>query len=114
MFVHPVSPPNFAPLSVGLTATILEYPFDTTRMATNLLGSGTIERCPDMRLVVAHGDGILPFIYPRLQLALGAERASFISSFYYDSTAATTSGKMPRSRLSRKQIACSWASIFPS
>lgn len=47
-----------------------------------------------MRLAVAHGDGTLPFIYPRLQLALGAERASFISSFYYDLTAATTPGQM--------------------
>ena len=46
LFIHPVAPPNFAPLSVGLTAPILEYPFDTTRVAANLIKSGTLERCP--------------------------------------------------------------------
>ena len=94
VFVHPVSPPNFAAMSVGITAPILEYPFDTTRMATNLLRSGTIERCPDMRLILAHGGGTIPFVYPRLGLVLGAERAGLMSSFFYDLTAATTAGQM--------------------
>ncbi len=94
VFVHPVSPPNFTPLSVGITAPILEYPFDTTRVATNLIRSGTIERSPDMRLILAHGGGTIPFVYPRLALALGVERASLMKSFYYDLTAATTPGQM--------------------
>ncbi len=94
VFVHPVSPPNFAPMSVGITAPILEYPFDTTRMAVNLIRSGTIARCPDMRLIVAHGGGTIPFVHPRLALALGAEPAKLLSSFYYDLTAATTPGQM--------------------
>lgn len=46
MFVHPVSPPNFAPLSVGLTAPILEYPFDTTRMATTCLAAEPSNAAP--------------------------------------------------------------------
>ena len=94
VFVHPVAPPNFAPMSVGLTAPFLEFPFDTTRMAANLLRSGTIERCPDLRLILAHGGGTIPFLYPRLAIALGAQRAALLSSFYYDLTAATTPGQL--------------------
>ncbi len=94
VFVHPVSPPNFAPMSVGMTAPILEYMFDTTRMATNLNRSGTMERCPGMRLILTHGGGTLPFLYPRLSLVFGPERAKLLSSFYYDLTAATSAGQM--------------------
>jgi predicted TIM-barrel fold metal-dependent hydrolase len=94
VFVHPVAPPNFAPLGVGLTAPILEYPFDTARMVANLLRSGTIERCPDMRLIVAHGGGPIPSLAPRLALPLGKERVTLLSNFYYDLTAATMPGQL--------------------
>ena len=94
VFVHPVSPINFEATYVGVTAPILEYMFDTTRMATNLLRTGTIERCPAMRLIVTHGGGTIPFLYPRLALILGPARAKLLSSFYYDLTAATTPGQM--------------------
>ncbi len=94
VFVHPVSPPHFESISVGLTAPILEYMFDTTRMATNMLRSGTAERCPDMRFIITHGGGTIPFLHPRLALVLGANRAKLLSSFYYDLTAATTPGQM--------------------
>ncbi len=94
VLVHPVSPPNFEPLSVGLTAPVLEYMFDTTRMATNMLRSGTAERCPAMRFILTHGGGTIPFLYPRLALVLGADRAKVLSSFYYDLTAATMPGQM--------------------
>ncbi len=102
VFVHPVKPPNFEPLSVGMTAPILEYMFDTTRMATNLLRSGTMERCPDMRMILGHGGGTIPFLYPRLALVLGAERAKLFSSFYYDLTAATMPGQIAALRIFAK------------
>ena len=94
VFVHPVSPPNFGPMSVGISPPILEYPFDTTRMATSLIRSGTIERCPNIKLIVTHGGGTIPFVHPRLALILGPERAKLLASFYYDLTAATTPGQM--------------------
>lgn len=94
VFVHPVSPPNFEPLSVGFTAPILEYMFDTTRMAANLIRTGTAERCPDLHVILTHGGGTIPFLYPRLALVLGADRAKLLQSFYYDLTAATTAGQL--------------------
>ena len=94
VFVHPTAPPNFDPVSVGLTPPILEFPFETTRMAANLLGSGTIERCPDIQLILPHGGGTLPFLQVRLAHPFGAERAALLSTFYYDLTAASTPGQL--------------------
>ena len=94
LFVHPTAPPNFASIGVGLSPPILEFPFETTRMAANLLKSGTIERCPNMRVVLPHGGGTIPFLLPRLGFALGPERAGLLSSFYYDLTAASLPGQL--------------------
>ena len=94
LFIHPVAPPNFAPLSVGLTAPILEYPFDTTRVAANLIKSGTLERCPKLRIILAHGGGTLPFIAPRLAFVFGPQRAPLLSRFFYEMTAATMPGQL--------------------
>ncbi len=94
LFIHPCQPPNFAPLSVGLTAPILEFPFETTRVAANLIKSGTIERCPDLRIILPHGGGTIPFLQPRMAFVLGPERAPLLSSFYYDLTAAAMPGQL--------------------
>ncbi len=95
LFIHPGPPPNFASLGVGLTAPILEFPFETTRVAANLLRSGTIDRCPKLKIILPHGGGTIPFLQQRLAFAVGAERAALLSSFfYYDLTAAAMPGQL--------------------
>ncbi len=93
VFVHPTRPPNFPSLSVGLPAPLIEYPFDSTRMAVNLIRTGTITRYPDIKLIVAHGGGTIPYLYPRLLTALGATGGKQLPSFYYDLTATATPGQ---------------------
>jgi predicted TIM-barrel fold metal-dependent hydrolase len=77
VFVHPTSPPHFDSLSQGIAAPFLEFPFDTTRVAANLIKSGTMDRNRDLRLILTHGGGTIPYIYMRLTIAAGtdAERA---------------------------------------
>ena len=94
LFIHPVAPPHFAPSNVGFTAPIMEYPFDTTRVAGSLLKSGTVERCPDLKIILAHGGGTIPFLSPRLGFALGPQRAALLPSFFYEMTAATMPGQL--------------------
>ena len=94
LFIHPSAPPQFDLISNGLTPPILEYPFDTTRMATNLIRSGTVERCPNVKIILPHGGGAIPFLKPRLAFAVGPERAHLFSSFYYDLTAAAMPGQL--------------------
>ena len=86
LFIHPCPPPNFAPLSMDLTAPILEFPFETTRIATNLIKSGTIERCPDLRIILPHGGGTIPFLQPRMayRAGAGARASSFFLLLRFD------------------------------
>lgn len=65
-YVHPVAPPGFDRTRFGFPAATVEYPFDTTRMITNLVSSGTLRRFPDFKMIVSHGGGTLPFLVPRI------------------------------------------------
>ena len=66
VFVHPVAPPGFDINRLEFPAPAIEFPFETTRMIMNMIGSGTLRRCPRVRLIVAHGGGTLPFLAPRI------------------------------------------------
>ena len=98
IFVHPVAPPDFDMTRLGFAASAIEYPFDTTRMIMNLIASGTLRRCPSLRIIVAHGGGTLPFLVPRITRNLTRfgkvsppltpeEVAAAFRSFYFDVTA---------------------------
>jgi hypothetical protein len=55
---------------------MIEFPFDTTRAVTNLLLTGTLGRYPDVRWIVPHAGGTLPFLAPRIagiSVLLGAD-----------------------------------------
>ena len=47
---------------------LIEFVFDTTRAVTHLALSGTLERCPDLRLIVPHAGGTIPFLVDRISL----------------------------------------------
>ena len=47
---------------------LIEFVFDTTRAVTHLVLSGTLERCPDLRLIVPHAGGTIPFLVDRISL----------------------------------------------
>jgi predicted TIM-barrel fold metal-dependent hydrolase len=65
VFLHPTSPA--APLALpDHPAWLYEFPFDTTRAVADLVYSGTLERCPNLRLQVAHLGGAVPFLADRL------------------------------------------------
>jgi predicted TIM-barrel fold metal-dependent hydrolase len=105
VFVHPAQPPAFENFSIGLPAPILEYPFDTTRMLTSLLMSGALARYPDIKLIVPHGGGAVPYLAARIARAAGAafnsgtrtpqaEAMQLLRSVYYDLTAMSESGNI--------------------
>jgi predicted TIM-barrel fold metal-dependent hydrolase len=91
VFIHPNDPiyplPNIAP------ASVLEFPFETTRTATSLIISGALKRFHNVRFILAHAGGTLPYLVPRVSLSIsmmpgvaervGDVRAAF-ASFYYD------------------------------
>ena len=45
---------------------MIEFMFDSTRAVVNLMFSGTIARCPKLRIIVPHAGGTLPFLARRI------------------------------------------------
>jgi predicted TIM-barrel fold metal-dependent hydrolase len=66
VFIHPTLHPSSRGLALPWPAFIMEYLFDTTRAAVNLLLGGALERFPDIRFILPHAGGTLPFFAWRL------------------------------------------------
>ncbi|KAL0095062.1 hypothetical protein F4703DRAFT_1907496 [Phycomyces blakesleeanus] len=70
IFLHPhygVSLPTSANTEVGHSlALALGFPFETTYAVSRLILSGIFDRLPDLRLLLAHSGGTLPFLAGRL------------------------------------------------
>ena len=67
VILHP-SPARQLPrenVVTGKVMALFEYPADTTRAVLNLLANGTLERCPEIRLVVPHCGSFLPYMKSR-------------------------------------------------
>jgi predicted TIM-barrel fold metal-dependent hydrolase len=103
VFIHPTH--CEAPKQTGLHAPpfAVEYVFDTTRAIVNLIYTGTLQRCPDIRFIVAHGGGAVPYLAERIAMMEGHRGAKnltgvipAIRSLYYE-TASTTSAFALRS-----------------
>ncbi len=83
--VHPHLP-GTGPVGLMLPDPVLEFAFDTTRAVADLLVRGTLQRYPNIRFVLAHLGGALPFLAPRLAMLdsplarahLGGPRASVL------------------------------------
>jgi 6-methylsalicylate decarboxylase len=92
VFIHPASPPYDLPLPQPIW--LYEFTFDTTRAVVELIYSGTLERCPNVRLQIAHLGGTAPFLAHRIAslAAREPERAirapqgalAHLSRLYYD------------------------------
>jgi predicted TIM-barrel fold metal-dependent hydrolase len=93
VFVHPTTPARPSPVP-HLPEYLIEYPMDTTRAVVNLLFSGTLDRCPNIRLQVAHLGGMVPFIahriatlvdrQPALATRVPAGPIEYLRRLYYD------------------------------
>ncbi|MEU2741348.1 amidohydrolase family protein [Streptomyces sp. NPDC007095] len=68
VFVHPTSPPHADDLSLGRPRPMLEFLFDTTRTASDLLFRGVLARHPRIRWILTHGGGALPLLADRMEM----------------------------------------------
>jgi predicted TIM-barrel fold metal-dependent hydrolase len=94
-FIHPNIHPANQMIKLPWPAFVIEYPFDTTRAATNLIFSGALDRYPSIRFVLAHGGGTLPYLAYRLamvgsqQLGQGEYLERYPLPFFTENAAAT-------------------------
>ncbi len=68
LFVHPTSPRCAEAVTVGRPRPMLEFIFDTTRAASDLVFAGVLTRYPNIRWIFTHGGGALPLLADRIEL----------------------------------------------
>jgi predicted TIM-barrel fold metal-dependent hydrolase len=69
VFVHPGLHPSSRNLALAWPAFMMEYLFDTTRAAVNLVFSGTLDRFPRIRFILPHAGGVMPYFAWRLSVS---------------------------------------------
>jgi len=98
VFIHPEVSATSRDLKLALPGALVEFVFDTTRAVANLIYSGTLERYPDISIILPHAGGTVPFLSGRL--ALGElvpalkERApkgaiAYLRRLYYETALST-------------------------
>ena len=96
VFIHPVqAKANPRAARYGL-AQIAQYTVDTTFSVGSLIGTGVLDRFPDLRLLLSHGGGTFPYLtgrfdcmHERMDRAAQHEVAhekpsAYLKRFYYD------------------------------
>ena len=73
VFIHSQHP-TFTDRIVGprAWANAVGFPTEAALAATSLIGGGTLEACPDLRVCISHGGGTLMQLLPRLGYFHGA------------------------------------------
>jgi predicted TIM-barrel fold metal-dependent hydrolase len=93
VYIHPTDPPGENLPKLKLPSSIVEFVFDTTRAIANLIYSGTMERCPNIRFIVSHAGGTAPYLAWRISLyqyKAGMQEKvpqgviTYLKRFYYD------------------------------
>jgi 6-methylsalicylate decarboxylase len=106
LFAHPLPPANFKPAG-ALDVSILEFMFESTRMVTNMVLSGTKQKYKDIRIISTHGGGTIPYLASRISILeplfgagsgyrtlSGDEVLAGLGSFYFDLTASTSAASL--------------------
>lgn len=93
VFVHPNLHETSDRYSSDVPGFLLEFLCDTTRAAVNLMLQGVTERYPNIRWILSHSGGFLPYIAHRLTQADSTEQYAeaipkgvlhYVKQFYYD------------------------------
>ncbi len=66
VLIHPAVHPSMSHVALRVPNFMLEYPFDTTRAAVNIIFSDVLDRFPRIRFILSHGGGTLPYLSWRI------------------------------------------------
>ncbi|MGB8417797.1 amidohydrolase family protein [Paraburkholderia sp.] len=91
VFIHPTNPhctccsreSELPP--IGYPFPMIEFMFETARAVFNLILSGTLERYPNVQIIVPHAGAVVPVLADRvtgLSPALGLEHPLNVANFY--------------------------------
>jgi predicted TIM-barrel fold metal-dependent hydrolase len=91
VFIHPAKPA--IPIIAGVPVPIVDHPFDTTRTAVHLVMNDVIRRCPQVKIILSHAGGFLPYharrfaelaSVVRTDVSPPADLLESFRSFYFD------------------------------
>ena len=68
VFVHPARPAFIDEFTSKIWGSIIEYPFETTRVASFLIYNEFMRKYPNIKWILAHAGGCLPYLSFRLHL----------------------------------------------
>lgn len=66
VFIHPASPPGIENSHLGLPEAMVDVCFDTTRTAFSLMVNGVTKNYPNVRFILAHAGGAVPYMAARV------------------------------------------------
>jgi 6-methylsalicylate decarboxylase len=100
VFVHPSTLPG--PPVPGVPPFAADFLLDTTRAAYRLVQSGAVRRHPNLKIILAHAGGFLPYASHRLMAAMLAEGGRSpvdlledMRSFYFDTALSGSPAALP-------------------
>ena len=108
VLVHPTTLPG--PKTTGIPTFAVDFLLDTTRAATNLVLHDVPNRFPDIKFILSHAGGFMPYASHRVatltvahefQHAIGQEQRSVdyllqaLASFYFDTALSSSSAALP-------------------
>jgi 6-methylsalicylate decarboxylase len=68
IYVHPNASPDPVAHSLGLTDNLVDFPTDTTRAVAQLHYRATFAATPDVRYILSHAGGTIPYLAGRLAI----------------------------------------------
>lgn len=93
VFVHPTHAADTRPVNGSLPQPIIDYPHETTRAAVDMIMAGVVRDFPDVKIILSHAGGSLPYLATRAAHLLADAGLTQLSaddflacakSFYFD------------------------------
>ena len=70
VFIHPTHPVDTNLVNPHLLQPMIDYPHETTRTAMDMILSRTLQKFPNVTVILSHAGGTLPYIITRLSTPL--------------------------------------------
>jgi predicted TIM-barrel fold metal-dependent hydrolase len=100
VFIHPSTLPG--PRIDGIPPFAADFLLDTTRAAYRLVRNGAVRRYADLKVILAHAGGFLPYASHRLAAAISAETQHSpldviedLANFYFDTALSGSPAALP-------------------
>jgi predicted TIM-barrel fold metal-dependent hydrolase len=117
-FIHPAELPG--PAIPGITPWATDFLLDTTRSAYLLVRNGIRERYPNIKFILSHAGGFVPYASYRLAMGITADTGrnpgdslEEFSTFYFDTALSSSFAALPTLLAFAKPGHITFGSDFP-